>query len=258
MAESQIVKLYQGKVWIKFYPGSHRYKAEGENDYLISVTATTGMKDKSGPLMWWAVGEMRDFLLARLDKGLKIRAEDVEEARKQHSIKKAKAATIGSRIHEWAEQWAKGENPEVPEEDDEETEKVRNGILAFLKWVDEHNVNIVEAETIVYSKKFNYVGKLDCIIKTKEGLCLGDYKTGKGIYTEFRYQTAAYQGAYAEEHGTRFRGRWLLSFGPETGEFRANFLPASDFKADYEAFLGLLTVKKREKALTDWSKEINS
>jgi len=257
----ELHRLYNGDIAIMFYPDSHRYKREGRNGYEIGVTSVSGQLDKPG-LIYWATGLMADYLNELAAKGIVIGPKEIEQAKDQHRQAKQKAASLGSAVHEWVEKWTHGENPVIPAEpyDDfteEDIDKIVNGIMAFLKWVNEHNVKIVHAEKLIYSKKHEYVGTLDAIAEVDGKLCVIDYKTSKGIYTEMRYQTIAYKKAYEEEMNVKVDGgRWIIKLGKEDGDFQAVHLPASEDDADYKAFLGLLTVKKRAKALVEWEKQI--
>ena len=261
MTDRELHYLYNKEICIAFYPNSHRYKREGQANYLMGVTSITGQLDKPG-LIYWAVGLARDYLLDRLDQGLPIDRESIAYASMQHKQAKEKAATLGSAVHLWIEQWTKGENPAIPqypfdEFTEEEVGKIVSGIMAFLKWVQEHNVKIIHAEKMVYSKKHGFVGTLDAIAEVDGKKCVIDYKTSKGIYTEMRYQTVAYKKAYEEEMGSSIiGGRWIIRLDKETGDFQAVFLPVSDDDPDYKAFLGLLEIKKRGKQLAEWEKQV--
>uniref|UniRef100_A0A6H2A0I4 Putative PD-(D/E)XK nuclease superfamily protein n=1 Tax=viral metagenome TaxID=1070528 RepID=A0A6H2A0I4_9ZZZZ len=261
MADRELHYLYDKKICIAFYPNSHRYKREGRNCYEIGVTSITGQLDKPG-LIYWATGLARDYLLDRLDQGLPIDRESISYASGIHKEVKEKSATLGSAVHLWIEQWTKGENPPIPQHPfdeftEEEVGKIVSGIMAFLKWVQDHNVKILHAEKLVYSMKHGFVGTLDAIAEVDGKKCLIDYKTSKGIYTEMRYQTVAYKKAYEEETGQIIHGgRWIIRLDKETGDFQAVFLPVSDDEPDYKAFLGLLEVKQRSKQLYEWEKQV--
>ena len=242
--------LYNGKIKIDFYEKSHRYIVN-DLERPVSVTACTGVIDKSRPLIYWATGLMEEFL-----KNIKgeITHDHIDEAKKQHTIRKEEAATIGSQVHDWAEKYilyklkrAK-ELPEMPKE-----ESVRLGVMAFLKWVDEHKIKFLDTEKLVYSKKHKYVGLMDCKFtmggseKHKIIHC-GDFKTSKAVYNEMRYQVSAYQAADAEESGEVYGSKWILRFDKETGEFEAH--EYGDHNKDFKVFLACLTIKQREKELS--------
>ena len=127
-----------------------------------------------------------------LDKPLTLDA--IENATKKWRQEKEAAADAGTAIHDWIEKKIKGEDQEIPED-----EKVKNGVLAFLQWTNENKIKWLENEKIVYSKKHDFIGKLDAIAKINGRKFLIDYKSSKGLYPEFYLQTAAYQLAYEEE-----------------------------------------------------------
>jgi len=255
---------YDNSAIIKFYPDSHKYKLDGRKDFLIGVTTATGMKDKSRPLMIWASRLTRDFLIDAIKDGLQlVTPELIEEAVNLYNVKREEAATSGTMVHDWAEQYIKGKNPEVPED-----EKVRNGVLAFMKWVNENGVNFEASEKKVYSKKHEYVGTMDAIFTMEcedhKILHAGDFKTGSGIYADQAFQVSAYQAAETEEHGTKFGSKWIIRFIKEdkfdkygkltqsAGDFCAKeFLP-SEHESHFKGFLGCLEIKKQDKI---WEKE---
>jgi hypothetical protein len=245
--------LYGGKVKIDFFEGRHSYVLNGKP--LISVTACTGIIDKSRPLLIWAERLAANDLLEKLKAGRKLTEEDVLTATGLHRVYKKEAADTGTLIHNFAEAWVKHklkiikDGPEMPSD-----EKVLNGAMAFLKWVDEHKVKFIAAEKLVYSKKHNYVGLCDTIFtmgsEKHKILHVGDYKSSKAIYNEYRYQVAAYQEADAEESGAIYGTKWLMRFDKETGEFEAH--EYAEHQQDFKVFLACLTIKKREKELSKW------
>jgi len=72
---------------------------------------------------------------------------------------------------------------------------------AFYKWVKDNNVNILQQEKTVVSKKHRYAGTLDLIAKinSEDNLWLIDIKTGKDIYPEVYLQLSAYKEAFKEQ-----------------------------------------------------------
>jgi hypothetical protein len=196
-----ITKLYKGTVELKFDENKHYFSVNGES--VISVTNCTSIIDKSRPLIYWAVGLSKDYLLANIkelikdDKGGTI-LRLIEESAKQHQIKKEEAATAGTEAHKWCELFIKAKTdkdiPKLPEDP-----KVYNAVTAFLKWVDEHEVKFLSSERHIYSKKYKYAGIMDAEAVIGKKKCVVDFKTSKGFYNEFRFQVAAYQAAAEEE-----------------------------------------------------------
>jgi len=237
----QEYKLYEGKEIIRFDEVRHSFwNQKGER--LIGVTSATGVIDKSGPLMYWAVNTTRDYLLDLLKRGIKITETEIETASKQHRIFKKKAADIGTAIHEWVANWIDGKKPEMPD-----NEKVVNGITAFLKFQKEHKFKWIESERVVYSKKYKFAGFLDAVALDKKSRYLVDFKSSKGIYSPMLFQTAGYQLAYEEEIGKKFDKRIIIKFGKEDGNFEV--MELNDYEKDKEAFLSALNLKRRLKEL---------
>lgn len=247
MATEIITKtLYGGDVLIDFYPKSHQYKLDGKR--LQSVTSALGVIGKP-QLIYWSANMAADFLIECINDGRTITTIEIEEARRKHTEKKNDAAATGKLVHEWVENYVKTGASELPE-----NEQVLNGVLAFLKWVKEHDVKFLSAERMVYSKSHKYVGTMDAEAYVDGKLCVVDYKTGKKIYPEARFQTSAYQKAAEEELeesgvGQAYTGdRWIVRFDKETGEFEAEQF--GDLEEDFITFISAMTIKARLKQLS--------
>lgn len=255
MANTIEKKLYGGKVEIVFYPDSHRYRLKGEKKYLIGVTSASGIVDKSRFLIPWAVGLAIGYTKKFLEEhGVKSVEEMflvLNEAARQHEIKKEEAADIGSQVHDWVERFTTykelgGEAPPITEDMDE---RVVNGINGFLDWYNASQVVYESMEQMVYSMKHGYVGTIDARAIVNGRRAILDYKNSKGVYSSMRYQVAAYWGADEEEHGQGIDLAIILRFDKETGAFEAVYIEKEELEKDYAAFLGCLAVKQREKEL---------
>lgn len=260
MSEKITKKLYGGEVAIDFYPESHRYKLQGEKSYLISVTTCTGVIDKSRFLIPWAVGLVGTYLRQYFENSSvnQYTSEEltpvIEEALKQHQVKKEEAASVGSMVHEWAEKFAiaKQTGSPLPELSDDMDARVIAGINAFLDWYNSHDVKFEDTERMLYSRQHGYVGLTDAIAVVDGKRTLIDYKTGKGIYNEFYYQLAAYWQAYEEETNQPIEQALILHFNKETGEFEKKEISRDELNANFPVFLACLTIKQREKELSKY------
>jgi len=248
MGEIKTRKLYKKTIDVEFNDGNHSYKVNGER-CKISVTSVTGMMDKPA-LKFWSVKMMKESLLDFLKSvGNNIILEHlllaIDEASKAHTKFKEKAADLGTQVHDWAEQYILYElkiNKEKPVIKKDYDERVKNGILAFLQWVEENKIKFIASEQLLYSKKYKYCGIADCIAKVNGKLTLVDFKTSNGIYPEYWLQVAAYRGADEEESGKKYDQSMIIQFNKETGEFMSK--DRDNQKDDYKAFLGLLETKK--------------
>jgi len=267
------IKLYSGKVTILFDKERHRF-SHLDGTPIDSVTSATGKLDKSGPLTWWATRVMGERILYNL--GIVPEghfSEDNEENKKQwadilktikdtkvgtttifkailagkaeHSKRKAAAADIGTKIHKLIEKWIIGEKVVIPDD-----EKIRNGYIAFLKFIKENkNLKLTSSEQFIYSKRYDYAGIKDWDAEENGMLIIGDNKSSKGIYSEMRYQLSGYWNASEEESGKRYEKGIIAKFGKYDGEFEYLEIPRREYKKDLKAFLGLLDTKRREKEL---------
>ncbi len=260
MTPDKVIELYKGRVIIDYYDAKHLYVVRTDNHVPLSVTAATGTMDKPA-LKFWAVGLTRDFLLDQVRAKKPITEQMIIDASKLHQTYTKKAATIGSMVHDWAEAYIKGEKPVMPMDS-----KVLNGVTAFLKWIDEHEVKFLASEKIVYSKKHDYVGMMDAKFTAMYGfdkdkrrenhkiIHCGDFKTSSGIYPEMRFQVSGYQEADTEESGEEFGSKVLVRFDKEDGEFYPHEFQIEDHKKDFSAFLGLLHAKRRLNELKEEEK----
>ncbi len=241
-----IQELYNGKVKIEFNSDRHKYnRVEFPKEWLISVTACTGMVDKSRILMLWAEKLTKEHLLNHIGKPLT--EELILEATSLHRTKKEEAASIGVLAHQYCQAHIcsildKTEKPKLPKD-----EQVLNSVTGFLRWINESKIKFLASENIVYSRKKNYVGIFDALAKIDGKLCLIDFKTSKsGHYPEYKFQLAGYRYAYEEEHGL-IDHNIIAHFNKETGDFE--LIPCEDYKKDVKTFLACLQIKQRIKEL---------
>ena len=250
------LKLYNGEVTVVFYPNSHIFKVDGQK--IISVTQATKHLDKSGALMGWATKLARESLIARIERGMTVTIPDVVVACGLHRAFKQEAADKGRLVHDYCEQHIKfilgqaDAKPTMPEET-----QVANGALAFLKWEKENDVEWIQSEQKIYSRKYEYCGILDAKAKirgNKKLFTTIDFKTGNGVYNDQKYQVSAYEKADIEETGDKYTDyRLLLRFDKETANFEEHEL--MDCDKDFTAFLGGLAIEKRERELKNQLKK---
>lgn len=91
-----------------------------------------------------------------------------------------------------------------------------------------------------------YAGTLDAEGYVDGRLAIIDFKTGKAIYPEARFQTAGYEAARREESGKSYT-RWIIRLDKDTGECDPQQI--DDMEKDFAAFLGAFEAYKRLKEL---------
>lgn len=174
----------------------------------------------------------------------------LEQARKQHTIRKLEAADIGTQVHDLIEQYVLAKiNKKKFSLEDELDERVVNGFNAFLDWEKKNHVEFLYAEKLIYSRTYGYVGMTDCIAKVNSKLYLLDWKTGKAIYQEMIYQVSAYGKAHEEESGDKLEGLMIIHLNKDTGEFDTRDIPLWEYEESIEVFIHCLAIKKHLKVL---------
>jgi hypothetical protein len=112
--------------------------------------------------------------------------ERLERLIAYHRQEWSKASIRGTRIHEYAQRLAAGEELEVPEEYD-------GHVQSYLAFAEAWQPREVIVERPFFSRRFQYAGTPDLVADLADGRrWLLDWKTGeKGLYAEFGIQLAA-------------------------------------------------------------------
>lgn len=159
------------------------------NEAYLSVTTILSVIDKSSALTYWFGGEVYDYIALKYKEGS---FPDRKEALAAPYQTNKKAKDRGTTVHSIVEGWknmgdvAGIEGP------------FRGYATAFRDWVSHHNVEVVENERTVISKKYGYAGTLDILARVNGKLMIVDVKTGKDLYPEVKLQTSAYRQALLE------------------------------------------------------------
>lgn len=264
----EITKVYGGRATVTFDSWRHTYKVTvpGKVTDLFqpSVTSILKMKDKSDALVNWAVGcyqERAKALVEDLEelhdppygvtKGQVVSVLD--NAKDTWRQVKDQTADIGSLVHRVLEQEIKARaegnsraeiklrvDPVMaPDLTEEMVDKANNCIEAGLRFFNEHNIQLVEAEAVRWSARHGYIGTGDLIARVDGVLSVLDFKTGKRLYPEVFLQLAAYQRAYEEEHGVDLYQRIAVNVGRD-GNLETKERDNSTLDVDFGAFLALL------------------
>lgn len=245
-------ELYDGEVMLTFDEKKHVYRVEGEKGLLAvtpSVTGITGIIDKSGPLMWWAVGCAVDWIRENMDEwdlDDEVAAKQFwHDAQRSHFRKSKEATDIGSMAHEWIERFLLNDEQPMPK-----NKQLRSTIESWLRWAEEHGILAYDTEFKVYSREHGFAGTCDFDGMVGRERCIVDWKTGKGVvYPEYKLQTAAYVLAREEELGaTKYDARWIVVLPKDGGEVVAERLDNETLERDTAGFLGALALHRALKA----------
>ncbi len=188
--------------------GQHFYTFNNQKTLYPGATGPLGIISKYY-LIPWAAKETALYTKRTLEKVKNIfglSAKDLcndrflellyKRSKKQHSIKKERAADIGTRAHKAIDEIIKGGTPKI----DSDTEFV---VENFFSWYEQSGMKIVQGDTKVGSREHGYGGSLDGIIQDDKGkLYVLDFKTSNQIDPlGYSCQVAAYSFALKEMYG---------------------------------------------------------
>lgn len=280
----EILSFYGGAVQIekKKWGDHYRFKRIwGEKkDSILFATSITKNLDKSRALLPWAIGLVGTHIISTVGENgseRKYHRDEivllVQEAMLKPEEAKVKGGSTGDIIHTFAHEFAlhmidpkSNKMPTIDhldEDIDDEHRKAINGINAFLDWYNSRKVEFVAMEEVVYynsllsgdtkagEEVIEFGGIMDLLARVNGKLGVFDYKTGKAIYSDQRYQNAGYFKAYNANPKfgvAEFAG--ILNFGKETGELVFGDYTFQEVIRDYElGFKGLYLATVREKEL---------
>lgn len=101
-------------------------------------------------------------------------------------------ARIGSLAHHYADALIKGETPDTDDWTKWEITAAEPAKKKFADWLQNKSIRVIFSERAFVSEAYRYGGTIDMYAEVDGIKCLIDLKTGKAIYREYFYQTAAY------------------------------------------------------------------
>ena len=107
---------------------------------------------------------------------------------------KNEAGSKGTRVHTAIETLLNGNTLDQINFSLEEWYK----IYCFTRWYADYKPEIISLEMPIFSKKYGYAGRTDCICKIDGRIHLVDWKTSRSIHKNFFLQFAAYAHAIEE------------------------------------------------------------
>lgn len=181
---------------------------------VSGVTTILGRFKESGGLLQWA-----------FQQG-KAGAAHLYEQRDE-------AATAGHLVHAMVEASILGlPAPEIP---DEFRQRCDSAYGAWSEWFHGSRFEIVATEVPLISELHRFGGTIDAIARDRHGrLCLLDWKTSNGVYTDYALQLAAYALLWNEHNpGEPITGGFHLArFAKEHGDFEHRHWPELEEGAD--------------------------
>jgi hypothetical protein len=165
--------------------------------------------------------------------------------------RRSAAATRGTKVHKYAERLVHGEPVDAPAE-------LVPYVENCARFMDEWRVVPMLKETIVGSYQWGYAGTFDLVGALPDGRrVLWDYKTGKKVYPETKFQLAAYRHAdtYLAESGIEIP---MAEVGITESkvvhlrEYGYDVIPLESGPPEFKTFLHCLQVAKAVRAMEGW------
>lgn len=268
---TQLLSFYDGSKELYYDHKLHvRYYVEDDAKILVAgATNVTGVMDKSGPLTQWAANETCNYLRTLLKPGEVYTQEQLDSAYQEARFNYRKisriATDIGHEAHDWLDKYQRylmsGRSDDallLPEHP-----KVKNCVEAAIGWMKTHLFHPLKVECQTYSRLYEYCGTYDHLAEITscgDPTCcpfqgritiLGDFKSSKRIYDEYRMQTAAYKAGHEEEYpDQRVDARVIIRLDKEGDGIETLTLMNDSYEDDLSGFLGLLDA-------FNWQKKID-
>ena len=197
----------------------HRYTVEGQP--WPGVTTVIGSVIRKPGLERW-LGDVGN--------------REAEEVR-------TKAASHGTLVHALAA-LVVADVPSIPMGGEDAPAKAQ--LDAFTDWYEQHVAEVYAAELMVAHATYRYAGALDFLLRMKGDTypTVVDVKSGKAVYPEHRYQTAAYRDPVlpllADYGFTSKRCRRGVLHIPQDISGPARFHEHTRHGSDFQGFLSCL------------------
>lgn len=173
---------------------SHSY-VDANGLKVPGVTTIIGDGVPKPALINWAANTTAGYAVDHWDELANLPpSKRLDELKKSRYADKDAAAKRGTEVHALAEKLVAGEEVEVPD-------ALAGHVEAYVKFLDDFQVEPVKVEFVAVSHKYGYAGTADLIadFPTLNKRLLCDLKTNRsGVFGETALQLAAYR--YADTH----------------------------------------------------------
>lgn len=270
-------KLYDGRVIITFNEMRHTYsiripELKIEKLWQPSVTGLLNVMAKDA-LIPWAAGEVRLYAEEKLheqfgtteDNELTVRdVENILAEAQECWRDRSKAMSIGSLAHRYLHSeimyraGATKEKPEMtvkadpilaPSFDQTMIDAAALSVKAGIQFLDEHHVESIMFERVMFSPEHGFVGTADLVAKVDGVLSVIDYKTSKAIYPSMFLQLAAYQSAFMCEFPDKIiKNRYVVNIKKDGTGLEYEMKDLDTYSEDLDAFLSCLTLYRWNRA----------
>ena len=228
----------KNNIILSYNEDKHMYYVNDQKVESVTGICSRGLQKPN--LVNWLVAtplnEVKRLINEKLDNNEPLDRAGLERifktAKEKTNKIKEDAGLVGTVVHGLIEDFLKGKD--IPKQSDP---AVVNCWNLFLDWWNKQEYKVVELEKKIYSKKYNYAGTLDLVVKDKKGnLVLMDIKTSNFISFDYFLQLNAYKFAYEEETGSKVSKSFIVKLSKKDAEIEIKEIPLN--KKLFNAFIG--------------------
>lgn len=239
-----LVFSQSGEHYLTFDDVAHSYTLDGR-----VVPGVTGV-NKAYPAnfrlqQWltkqgaWYVIEQLKLCPEQVSRLPNYLLDEIVKKSLQAGKKKAQeAADIGSITHDYAEADGNQDTEKLDQLravilEHPDKEKIDLCVREYNKWAEASKYELIDAEQIIASVKYQYAGKYDRLVKHRNKVILIDFKTSSGIWVEHKIQVGgAYRQALKEWRDIEIAGIDLVRFGKD-GKFEHELITRKALLDEY-------------------------
>lgn len=211
-------------------PGRPKRYLNAAGEEVRSATTIAGRFKDPGGLYWWHWDRGR--------RGVEF-----------NDYSSDGALDIGKIVHSIIEAEIAGNPP--PPTPEEYRAPIESALNSWREWFLAQQLTIIATEVPLVSERYQFGGTVDAMVLDRHGnVCIADWKTSGGIYSEALLQVAAYRLLWEENRGPVTGGFHIVRFSKEHGDFAHRYY--ADLQDAEAMFLHLvpayalgLSVKKR-------------
>jgi hypothetical protein len=255
--------LYGGKITIQ-RNHAHQYFVNG-TPCGESMSAVERILNNEALNVWKvkeALNRVRKFLAPGTVVTEEINASIPTLGMEAPDKKRDEAADEGLALHKLLEKWIKshleilGTFPVTSQSVRDlldlakgYPDEARHALSQMGDYLVENHAEFLSSERIIYSKKLNLPGTLDCELKLNGRLTIGDFKIRSGVYENTRIQLTLEQAAASEENGKSYKDRVVFLIQRKDGKFTGTFeaIEFNDYRGDLKAAVAALKLLRWQK-----------
>src|SRR5262245_39058381 len=198
-------------------------------EYRVNGVRVPGVTTVIGTSLGWNKGALMHWAWTEGKEGRNYR--DTQQS----------AADAGTLAHAMVEAQIRQRRFEAPPTaSPDDLRLAKPSFSAFEEWFGNTRIELVETEVHLVSEEYRFGGTPDALGRVKGQLALLDWKTSKGIYSEYLIQLAAYEHLWNSNRGEQITGGiHCCRFDKSTGGFSHHWWPSEALEPAWQSFIRL-------------------